>query len=185
MRLIKTSSAVSLLLISSVALAGPTINTDKLTKPNPNVKKQLPKTLSVPQKKSLKMIAKAPATIVNGEPSWTFPLGTCDPNAHPDPVTLRVNMNYRWAGESYTNSMPVLLKVKLPDGHELSQPGMLYGTNGNRTPTRLYTSERFDIARGELRCGTPQLCVQVRFAPVNPADVNRVNQVWRPLCKPW
>ena len=185
MRLIKTSSAVSLLLISSVALAGPTINTDKLTAPNPNVKKQLPKTLSVPQKKSLKMIVKAPATIVNAEPSWTFPLGTCDPNAHPDPVTLRVNMNYSWAGESYTNSMPILLKVKLPDGTEMYNSGTLHGTSGAPTPTKLYTSDRFEMSRDRLRCGSPLICIQVRFAPVNPADVNRVNQVWRSLCKPW
>ena len=188
MRLYNSCAVVCLLLINSVAFAGPTINTDKLTAPNPKIKSQLPKTMPEPQKKALKMAVKPRTRVTSAQASWTFPAssdGWCS-SSSADQASVQITMNYTWPGEPYTNSMPALLKVKLPNGTEVSQPRTLYGSQGSSNPNHQDISGHFNFSRTQLctRRG-PQLCIQVRYAPANPADTNRVDQVWRPVCQPW
>lgn len=115
--------------------------------------------------------------------SWTFPAtsdGWCS-SPGVAPASLQLTLQYDWAQEPNTTSIPVQLIVRTPLGVEQRQDRRLYGGGGRSPKTDI--SGHFNFTQAEL-CGIPgsQLCVQVRYAPSDRNDLQRVDQVWKRVC---
>jgi len=186
-RIMAGTLALVLTTAEAVLAGTPTIPTGKLTPVTPAQQQQLKQhSLTEGQKKALKSAAVPRMKLLNAEASWTFPAtsdGWCrTPSA--DPATLQLTLRYDWAREANTTRMLVELIVRTPFGLEKRQHRYLYG-GGGRTP-QTDISEHFSFNQRDLCRNTgPQLCIQVRYAPVNPGDAPRVDQVWRRVCSVW
>jgi hypothetical protein len=185
----KLTGMIGLLIFSATQVCAdtPQIPTGKLTPVIPAQKTQIKQeSLTEGQKKSIKQVIKPRVKVLSAETSWTFPAtsaGWCSTPAA-DRATMQVTTHYTWPGESVETRMPVQMVVRTPMGLEKRQNRFLYGGAGR--PDHTDISQHFEFTQSELcRTSGPQLCMQIRYAPVVAGDSNRLDQVWKRVCSAW
>lgn len=188
MKTLQLLMVLGTLLINSVLVADPVIAPNKIKAPNPAVKNQIQKAMPLSQKQALKSVTKPRLKVVSITPEWVYPccggpVVWCD-GTSAEQTTLWLTSSYSWSQEPHDTRVGVQMIVQLPNGVQKTQHRYLYGGGGDTLTT--VHNEAFTFSRRDMcPASGPQLCVQVRYAVVNPADTNRIDQTWRRVCTPW